>query len=403
MHLHRVTDDIRSPEDAPTFFPEVPLRGAAGRILVVMQDFAGGGTERVAVQLANGWASAGRKVRIFCGSERGPNRDRVDAGVEVVCASPSRSRNLLSRLLLGKALVDAAIQYRPDIIFAPGNFHIPVLTVFHAIAGDGAVPTLCKLSNPLGLNGPRWLARLHRRVVRQLTARITHFTAMSPALRDEARLFLSRDDLDVAYDPIDLPPFRQPRAVEAGDPLRILCVGRLERQKNFGLAIRAFAELRKKLPAQLLILGEGRHRARLTHLVRHLGLTADVAMPGHAASTRSALAEADLLLCTSRYEGYPAALIEALSAGVPVVTTHCTAAVSELEAEGGQMSLVSRSRVAVAMALAAVAAKRAHPSPAMSAILAERHGSQAAVAYLRTFDAVAADKSIIMSGRHPSR
>jgi glycosyltransferase involved in cell wall biosynthesis len=401
MHLRFPTDDIGSPEDAPTYFSALPLHGAAGRILIVMQDFAGGGTERVAVQLANSWFRAGREVRIFCGSEQGPARDGVDSGVEVVCATPSRSRRLLSRLSLGKALVDAVIQYRPDIVFAPGNFHIPVLAMFHAIAGRDAVPTVCKLSNPLALRGPRWLVSLHKRIVRWLTARITHFTAMSPVLRDEARLFLGRDDLDVAYDPIDLPPFRMPRSGQPGDPLRILCVGRLERQKDFGLAIRAFAQLRRKVPARLLILGEGRDRTRLMRLVRRLDLAADVTMPGHAPSASPAFAEADLLLCTSRYEGYPAAQIEALAAGLPVVTTPCTAAMSELKAEGGRISLVSHDHVAIALALGTAAAEGTYISPLMSEMLDKRHGSQAASSYLEYLDAVSA-KSFPFSHRSRS-
>jgi glycosyltransferase involved in cell wall biosynthesis len=98
----------------------------------------------------------------------------------------------------------------------------------------------------------------------------------------------------------------------------------MERQKNMPLALRAFAELRRERPATLTILGEGPQRARLEALARRLGIAADVAMPGFVADIAPHLATASLLLLTSRYEGFPAAPVEALAADVPVVATDCS-------------------------------------------------------------------------------
>ena len=74
----------------------------------------------------------------------------------------------------------------------------------------------------------------------------------------------------------------------------------------------------------MVILGEGRERPTLEALVRRLGLEQAVSLPGFSSDIGAQLAQASLLLMTSRYEGFPAVLIEALAADVPVVSTNCS-------------------------------------------------------------------------------
>ena len=135
--------DWRAEDDAP---------GPAHRILVVLHDFSGGGTERVAIRLANQWARMGREVRIFCGTEAGPLRSLVEAQVFVEQADPILPRSLFSRIRLGFALAAAADRFQPDAVFAPGNFHLLAMAAFGLRDRSGAA-TLCKISNPLMHHG----------------------------------------------------------------------------------------------------------------------------------------------------------------------------------------------------------------------------------------------------------
>jgi glycosyltransferase involved in cell wall biosynthesis len=110
----------------------------------------------------------------------------------------------------------------------------------------------------------------------------------------------------------------------------IVAVGRLAAQKDFATLLRAFARLRAQQPARLLILGEGRERPQLEALARELGIADAVAMPGYAENPFAALARADLYVMSSRYEGLPGALIQALACGCRIVSTDCPSGPAEI-------------------------------------------------------------------------
>ncbi|MES2059984.1 MAG: glycosyltransferase [Patescibacteria group bacterium] len=102
----------------------------------------------------------------------------------------------------------------------------------------------------------------------------------------------------------------------------ILIVARLEREKNLPLALESFQKVLRGMPkAGLVILGEGRQRAKLRDFARHLNIIESVRFEGWQTDTASAYQSADLLLVTSFYEGYGMNIIEALAAGCPVVST----------------------------------------------------------------------------------
>jgi glycosyltransferase involved in cell wall biosynthesis len=85
-----------------------------------------------------------------------------------------------------------------------------------------------------------------------------------------------------------------------------------------------------------VILGEGRQRQPLEALVRELGLAADVCLPGFVADPYPQLARAALFVLSSRCEGLPVALIEALACGTPAVSTDCPSGPREL-LQGGRV------------------------------------------------------------------
>ena len=134
-------------------------------------------------------------------------------------------------------------------------------------------------------------------------------------------------------------------------------------QKDLLTAIRAFAELPSALRARLLILGEGPLRGRLEREAQRLGVAARVEMPGHVPDIAPYLARADLYLMSSHYEGYPAVLVEAIAAGVPIVTTDCSLALPEIF-PSPELGSIVRQRQPEAIAAAIVAQlRRSPPSP----------------------------------------
>ena len=120
----------------------------------------------------------------------------------------------------------------------------------------------------------------------------------------------------------------------------VLAAGRMEDQKDYPTLIRAFALVKQARPARLIILGEGSRRAQLEALVHELGLQDDVQMPGQVANPYAYMARSQAFVLSSRWEGLPNAVIEALAAGVPVISTDCKTGPSELLDNGRYGELI---------------------------------------------------------------
>ena len=361
------------------------VTGPARRILIVLHDFAGGGTERVAIRLANQWAGMGRAVRIFCGTEAGPLRRLVDPRVHVEQADPVLPRGLFSRVQLGFALAAAADRFRPDAVFGPGNFHMLALAAFSLHDRSGAV-TFCKISNPLMRSDrPGATGWLRQRAMHWLTFGIDRLVAMSPALRTEAALLIDADRVSARWEPLIPPACATAGERPERDPGLIVAAGRLEPQKNFELAIEAMAHLSRWSDARLVILGDGSERARLARLIARLGLHERVTLLGHVRDVTPWLERAACYLMTSRYEGYPASLVEALASGVPAVVTPCSPALSEIMPHDGLSAVSAPDSGAIASALQTVL--RGRKTQAVDPMLLARHDEQrAAASYLDLID-----------------
>jgi glycosyltransferase involved in cell wall biosynthesis len=134
----------------------------------------------------------------------------------------------------------------------------------------------------------------------------------------------------------------------------ILGAGELCARKDFATLIRAFARLRADLPARLIILGEGRQREELLALARELGVADDVSLPGFVRNPYAYMARADVFALTSRWEGAPVVLIEALALGIPVVATDCPSGPREILQDGRYGVLVhmgDEAQLAAALAI----------------------------------------------------
>jgi glycosyltransferase involved in cell wall biosynthesis len=118
-------------------------------------------------------------------------------------------------------------------------------------------------------------------------------------------------------------------------------LGRLSNQKNHALLLKAFRRVLDQLPgARLVILGEGPLRVELEKLREELGLAGKVDLPGFAVDPWPILVSADLFVLSSDYEGMSLVLVEAMHAGLRVVSTDCVAGPAELLESGRYGRLV---------------------------------------------------------------
>lgn len=120
----------------------------------------------------------------------------------------------------------------------------------------------------------------------------------------------------------------------------ILGVGKLERQKDFPTLLHAFAQVHRRHPSRLVILGWGSLQAELEALAQELNIADAVALLGYVENPYAYMARAAVFVLSSAWEGLPTVLIEAMAVGIPVVSTDCPSGPTEILDQGQYGALV---------------------------------------------------------------
>ena len=151
----------------------------------------------------------------------------------------------------------------------------------------------------------------------------------TPAMADWVREQLGDSTPEIAIVPNPLPLGFTPRS-RLDNPL-VMTAGRLVNEKQFPRLIEAFAQVSDQLPEwRLRIYGTGPKRQELLRHVRKLGMFDRVELPGAVADMRGEWAKASICALTSRAEGFPLVVQEAMAAGVPVASYDCASGPREI-------------------------------------------------------------------------
>ena len=134
------------------------------------------------------------------------------------------------------------------------------------------------------------------------------------------------------FNPVTTPPGQVSRLAEK----RMIAVGRLEDQKNFKDLVSAWSIVAERCPDwRLEIFGEGKLEHALRSQITRLGLTGSVILRGVVKDIASAYSNSSALLMTSLHEGFPLALVEASSFGLPLISYDCPTGPSEIIVDAG--------------------------------------------------------------------
>lgn len=292
------------------------------RLALLLPDLGGGGAERVALALLQGFLDRGYLVDLVLARRQGALLPLVPGAVEVVDLGAAKLRQLVL------PLVRYLREQRPYALHAM-MWPLPLLAILaRALAG---VDTRIVGSEHTTLS--TMPHGLRRRVVRVLTRRAymraDGLVGVSAGVADDLSAFVGvpRDRITVIHNPLLLPGSLPNRTVAAArwpaGTKRILAVGALKAEKNYPLLLRALARVRGRIPASLLILGDGPLKNALKKQVADLGLTNAVVFAGFEIDPWPYYLAADLFVLSSDFEGFGNVLVEAMHAGLPVVSTDC--------------------------------------------------------------------------------
>ncbi len=321
------------------------------RIAIFMPALHEGGAQRAMLNLAEGIAGRGHPVDFVLAKAEGPYLSQVPGCIDLVDLSEGRPVTWGRTLRSLPALVRYLRRRKPAAILAVLNRASFVAVWARRLA---RVDTAVVLSerNTLSVwaeDSRNWRDRLTLQLTKRIYDQADAVTAVSQGVADDLSRVtnIQRERIHVIYNPVITPGLRQKMQAplehpwfQPGQPPVILAVGRLSDQKDYPTLIRGFARLRESHPARLLILGEGERRAELQALVRGLGLENDIHMPGWVENPYPYMMRAGLFVLSSKFEGLPGVLIEALFCGLPLVATDCPSGPREILAEGRYGQLV---------------------------------------------------------------
>ena len=336
----------------------MPLVSPSRCIAILVPDLRGGGAERVAVNLANSFAQRGYAVDMVLLSANGEFLADLLPGIRVVDLKVKRLRSALF------PLVRYLRQSRPAALLA-SMWPLTVVALWaRALA---LVPTRVVVAEHTTwsrdkISSSSWGRWKVGNTMHYGFPGADGIVTVSNGAADDLARFANLDPkaITVIYNPVvgdAKPPASAPLAPAGwwtGPHRKVLAVGTLKLIKDYATLLHAFARLRQRVDARLLILGEGECRVALEAHARQLGIEASVFMPGFVKDTSPYYQQADLHVLSSTGEGLPTVIIEALAAGTPVVSTDCPSGPREILSDGQFGRLVP---VGDAVALAAAMAE----------------------------------------------
>lgn len=314
------------------------------RLAIFLPGLYDGGAERTLLNLAEGIATRGYPVDLVLARAEGPYMAEIPASVRVIDLKAARVMTCLP------ALVHYLRSERPVALLSTLYANITAVWARRIVGFPQRVVlneqnNLTSVSN--GEKDLRW--KLYPELAKWFYPWADGVTAVSKGVADDLSqaIKLSSSHIQVIYNPIVTPELQKKSKAffdhpwfRTGEPPVILGVGRLTAQKAFNILIEAFARVRKSQSARLLILGEGEERPMLEALIRRLGLEQDIELPGFVSNPYPYMAHAALFVLSSRWEGLPTVLVEAMSLRTPVIATDCPSGPQEILRNGKYGQLV---------------------------------------------------------------
>lgn len=294
------------------------------KICLVIPSLAIGGAERVVSNLANKFVDMGYDVKIVLFY----NVKEYSVNCEVISLDLPASKNIFRKIynlfMRVWKLKQILEKIKPDLIISfleSANF-VSILTGFGVI-----VSTRCNLD---------YLNFMDRLLVRYLYKKknVKKVIAVSKGIEKSFNEEFGIFNTSVIYNPIIVNNnYNTANDLSFYKPY-ILSVGRLTYQKNFKLLIESFGRSNSSLYINLIIVGDGEDRVMLEDKINTMNLNKKVFLVGKKNNVFDYYNNALFYVMSSRYEGFPNVLVEALYSGLPCISTDCPTGPNEIIIHG---------------------------------------------------------------------
>lgn len=299
-------------------------------ITLFISSLAGGGAENVCTTLANSLSERGWSVTLLVMNlkEDDVNYHRVNNKVSVVNLKVTKARFLLPYLLRyfyknkPKKIICFTYELAIQSIVARAFYHGKLTLISRNI---NSLSSISKNTNSLWRK--IFVYPLIKRLYKMSDIVVNQCHSMKESLMKT--IDIKEDKCKVIYNPVN--SMFSDINVDGQRSNFLLCVGRLEKQKAFDLAIESFSRIANDFPhLQLKIIGEGSQREFLENIIEKEGLKNRVFLLGFQKNMAEYYSSAQNVLLTSRFEGFPNVLIESISCGTPIVSINCDSGPSEI-------------------------------------------------------------------------
>lgn len=313
-------------------------------ILFSLSSLSGGGAERVAINLCNYWSSVGIKITIVATAFRNSGADyQINDNIKIILLSETKlynKKNIFSQIYRLISFRKIIRTENPDIIISFLT-RVNLATIFAAHKLNKPVIISERVYPPAEYND--YLTQLLRKIFyRQATLIVLQTGETLKWFKENLKL----TNLTVIKNPLILPVnslgpqmFLSDKNLELKKI--ILSVGRLEHQKGFDILLTSYSEIIHNYPDwHLVIIGKGSLESKLKLIAKQLNIHDRVTFLGSVGNIDYWYKKSSIFILTSRYEGFPNVLVEAMAYGLAVISIDCKCGPSEIITNGHNGLLV---------------------------------------------------------------
>lgn len=319
-------------------------------ILLYLHSIQGGGAERFFLTLANGLSPDLFEVHVVLGSDHIKDYEaKFSASIKLHYLYSKASKKSLIKL------AKLIRQIRPQLAFTTINKNN--LTLLAAsILSCHQMPIVVREANHLSKT--EYSSRKVRFLTRWLyNLKASQIVAVSNGVKDDLvnHYKIKKAKISIIYTPIDLEKIHQLGQYNPYDdeqPNRIVHVGSFTSQKDHRTLLEAFALVLKDMQAHLTLVGDGPLKSSILEDIKLHNLIKNVTLTGFVQNPFGYVYHSDLFVLSSKYEGFPNVLLEAMALHTPIVSTDCPSGPNEIIDDGVNGLLVpveSKERLAKAM------------------------------------------------------